>query len=442
MIDPCPRRLSGMLFFLCAAAALWLACRSNDSTSQMHPLHQTERARTALQNNLSWFKNSSIMLPNDGRWGVAERIFVPPDQESLSALLQSFNSWTNYKDWTVIEARRPDCNFQTALLFLLARELDLEPSTTAENILEYLYCRSALLTRSHPDTLVGTWNWSNIRKDLYLWFDDHSWNLIVPLIIEQRFPEIAHRFNMRHYAEQLSLCFFEGFNRTLLAGKEGQGDCVDPHGIWQGNIWLPHWGSLACAALAFSWRAGLLTDVPVEAVVQRYHIYLEKNVERFNASECAYAVIGASTCAKVFPKNTLFLTVAETFADRLVAKMDPVYGNIPAEHYEAPIGPHFVDMIYTVNWSLLAFQNLLAVSERPQFQEAYQKLLNLVIDIQDTSSSLAFRGCWRGMYNMQTRSWGGGDRIEGGAGSIYSGWTNAPIGIVLANHLLATSMIE
>ena len=30
---------------------------------------------------------------------------------------------------------------------------------------------------------------------------------------------------------------------------------------------------------------------------------------------------------------------------------------------------------------------------------------------------------------MRTGRWGGGDRVEGGAGSIYSGWTNAPIAL-------------
>ena len=40
------------------------------------------------------------------------------------------------------------------------------------------------------------------------------------------------------------------------------------------------------------------------------------------------------------------------------------------------------------------------------------------------------------MYDMETGSWGGGDCYEGGAGSIYTGWTNAPISIVIALELL------
>ena len=45
------------------------------------------------------------------------------------------------------------------------------------------------------------------------------------------------------------------------------------------------------------------------------------------------------------------------------------------------------------------------------------------------------------MYDTKTGTWGGGDCYEGGSGSIYSGWTNAPVSIVFANELLGTSLI-
>ena len=38
--------------------------------------------------------------------------------------------------------------------------------------------------------------------------------------------------------------------------------------------------------------------------------------------------------------------------------------------------------------------------------------------------------------DMSTNSWGGGNCYEGGADSIYTGWTNAPISIVIALELL------
>jgi hypothetical protein len=34
-------------------------------------------------------------------------------------------------------------------------------------------------------------------------------------------------------------------------------------------------------------------------------------------------------------------------------------------------------------------------------------------------------------YDSRIGSWGGGDLFEGGGGSIYTGWTNAPIALNL-----------
>jgi len=121
-------------------------------------------------------------------------------------------------------------------------------------------------------------------------------------------------------------------------------------------------------------------------------------------------------------------------------RIEPETGNIPAEHYESPCGPLLVDTIYTLNWVLLGLQTFLPVSlpeDEKKFRTAYEKMLSLVLRIQDKSPERQFNGCWRGMYDLNTNSWGGGDSYEGGCGSIYSGWTNAPIGIVLASEYLS-----
>ena len=113
-------------------------------------------------------------------------------------------------------------------------------------------------------------------------------------------------------------------------------------------------------------------------------------------------------------------------------------GNIPAEHYEAPTGEHLVDTIYTVNWALIGLQALSSVDEK--YISAYEKLKALIIRIQDNSPEVQFNGCWRGMFDMNQNSWGGGDRFEGGAGSIYTGWTNAPISLCLLHEYDHASM--
>jgi len=121
--------------------------------------------------------------------------------------------------------------------------------------------------------------------------------------------------------------------------------------------------------------------------------------------------------------------------------MDPETGNLPAEHFEAPTGAHLVDTIYTVNWVLLGFQLLQSDDSKTKYRDAYLKLLEFMVGIQDKSPERHLCGCWRGMYDLKARAWGGGDCYEGGANSIYSGWTNAPISWVVASELLDRSLI-
>ena len=84
-----------------------------------------------------------------------------------------------------------------------------------------------------------------------------------------------------------------------------------------------------------------------------------------------------------------------------------------------------------MNWAVLALQSLAAQSDKARFATAKDQVVALLLRIQDTTESPAFRGCWRGMYDLKAGGWGGGDRFEGGAGSVYTGWTNAPITIAL-----------
>jgi hypothetical protein len=46
------------------------------------------------------------------------------------------------------------------------------------------------------------------------------------------------------------------------------------------------------------------------------------------------------------------------------------------------------------------------------------------------------------MYDMVNGCWGGGDCHEGGANSIYTGWTNAPICSALLMEYAGRSMFD
>jgi hypothetical protein len=45
------------------------------------------------------------------------------------------------------------------------------------------------------------------------------------------------------------------------------------------------------------------------------------------------------------------------------------------------------------------------------------------------------------MFDLESKAWGGGNSYEGGAGSIYTGWTNAPTAWVMAFEILKTSIL-
>ncbi len=402
-----------------------------------------------LNKNISWFQHSSIMVPQNGFWGVAERIYVCRDKELRERVFRSFNSFTEYGDWDVIESRRADCNFQACYLFLLASECGC-PGTreTAENLLDYLYKRSGLLNRGEKDMrhkgMRGVWNWSHTKWCLCLWFDDNSWALAIPLLIAKRYPDLAEKYDLKSWAESLTNELATGFERCFAAAAEKPDeDLADPQWIWLGRPLLPHWGSLCCFALSAAVRAGIGDRNRIESIIKSYHDYLRNApAERLNASELAYALIGATAASKTF-EDPEYLTLACSFADRLLAKADCVTGNIPSEHYEAPKGKNLVDTIYTANWVLQGFQNLTRLlPDNPVYRGELEHLLKLFAEIQDNSPERQFNGCWRGMYDMEKHVWGGGDSYEGGAGSIYSGWTNAPTAIVFANELLGTSLID
>ncbi len=407
----------------------------------------SDKQKIVLDNLLAWFRNSGIMMPENGFWGVAERLFVNGDDSMRSVVLDSFNSYTMYEGCDAVESRRPDCNFQTALLFLLSSEIygRKEDYLVARNILDFLYFRSGLLNRKGecgaPADVTGAWNWSHICWCARLWMDDNAWSLAIPLMIAARCPELDERYGLRKHAVPLAENLAAGFIRTFRIARDRNimEDMTDPEKIWFGRPLLPHWGSLVCFALAVAAAYGVADKEKTAALVKEYHEYLLTAC--LNASELSYALIGASACAKVFD-DEIYPELIRKCSALLAAKIDPVTGNIPSEHYEAPSGPALVDTIYTANWALLGMQTAASVlPDNGTCIKSMNTLMELFSRIQDVTPDGHFRGCWRGMFDMEAGTWGGGNRYEGGAGSIYSGWTNAPVGLVFAYAILGSSLI-
>jgi hypothetical protein len=393
-----------------------------------------------LLNNLEWFENSGVMLPANGLWGVAERVAITKDNAALERMMNAFPAWTLHDEHCIIEQRRADCNFQSAYMYLLSYRLfgDRKYYEIAVNLLDFLYFKSGLLWRREDRYVPGSWNWSHIKRESVVWFDDESWCIFLALEIAAKFPELEKRYEMRRFAMMLAPHLAGAMKSAMAPGAE---ILQDKEKHWRSDTFIgaadqPHWGSLACMALARAYREDPRAEFM--EVLEDYHAYLTAHADKFDVSEVCYAIMGACSAFAATDRDE-FRTAAELFGQKLLSRMGE-NGNIPSEHDEAPCGPHLVDTIYTINWALLGLLGLKSFA--PRYAEAFDKALKLVCSIQDDSPEKHLKGCWRGMYDMEKGCWGGGDLFEGGANSIYTGWTNAPISIVIALELLKENLFS
>ena len=392
--------------------------------------------RQSLLKMADWFRNSGIMDPNDGTWGVAERILLTDGNSAVEQVYRSFPAWSEFDGYSVIEQRRADCNLETAFMYLLMAETLGKPDygILTENLLKYLFNRSGLLVKfpSSQHNLCGAWNWSHIKHGSYLWLDDNSWMCALQLMIARTAPELNTKFGLTKWALKLAYLLEEGFKKQFPLPYA-------PEFIWSGKVNMPHWGSLVVMALARAYQ--VKPEKGFQDVANIYHKFLLEEHEHLSSSECAYAVIGATMAHCVYG-DRLSLETAELFSAKLLGKMDPQSGNIPAEHIEAPSGPSLVDTIYTINWALLALQCMADLTGQIKYWQSVQKIQSLLLKIQDNTPAKHLYGCWRGLYDLESENWGGGDRYEGGANSIYSGWTNAPIAWTMAFSIKRNSLIH
>ncbi|MBR7121167.1 MAG: hypothetical protein IKC94_02865 [Lentisphaeria bacterium] len=393
--------------------------------------------------NIRWFENSGVMRPADGFWGVAERLVALDIEESIrQEIVEKFASRTMLQDSFAVESRRPDCNFEAALMFLLYGRLagDEKRFDTGKNILDYLYFRSAM-KRSEKHKLPCAWRWSHVvlSADGH-WFDDNSWCIILQCALHHAFKELDERYQAGEAALNLSGHLNAAVARITALEPDEKGEMTDPDKIWTGNLRLPHWGALSIFAL--SCIHALYGRPEYLPAIRKYLQRLKAELSGFSTSEYAYAMMGAVAAAEAFNDETA-REVAVLSRDLLLQAADPETGTLPSSHYEAPSGKGLADLIYTLNWSLLGLQMYCKFA--PEDKEAgalLDKQLALVMEIQDDSPSPEFNGCWRGMYDMAEHTWGGGNLYEGGSSSIYSGWTNAPVSTALLLEYAGISLLE
>lgn len=390
----------------------------------------------ALEMNIGWFEKSGIMDPPDGSWGVAERIVINEGNEALEKTLSSFPSHVVNDRFVILEHRRPDCNFEAALLFFLASSLfnKEEYFQIAENILQYLFSRSGMLNTENNMFPKGVWKWCNAQWGNNIFFDDNAWNCTICFLLAEASPELDAKFDLKKKAVVLADEILEGFVRQL-SGEEDKKNCR----VWLGNLNSPHWGSLVNMALANAFKEN--GEKKYRDAILNYNEYLKQAADVFSTSELAYIILGSAASAAFLGEPQLE-RMARGAAERLLAAQHPTTGNIPSEWgKEAPVGEHLVDMIYTHNWATLGLQTLYRLTGDDRYQAGFERALDLVLNIQDKTPERHLRGCWRGMYDLLSRAWGGGDRFEGGGNSIYSGWTNAPVAWALIFELTGKSLL-
>lgn len=380
------------------------------------------------------------MRPADGFWGVAERVALLGGNEAAAKIKERFPVFTMVRpNVAVIEHRRADCTMQTAYLFDLAADWFVSSSfrETAENLIGYLVNRSGLRNCSKSDERCGLWGWAApIRMDAY-WTDDNSWvATILMLLANRKRPELR---DLGLQTAKGLYCYVKPYLDNL--SEKGLDTEIEEEEPRVAGIKLnPHWIGLVTMALAHASKTD--DTLPYAQLAEQYYALVlggppavdkmyrdvAQNGLKWSLSEYAYLALTASICARQF-KSELIRNVARTAANALVNNQQSD-GHWAAQHIESPAAANLSDLIYTDNWAALGLYHAwLLFDHDSKYRQSLDRLFGFLADIQDRDPDPVFRGCWRGMYDTNIGTWGGGDRYEGGANSIYTGWTNAPVAL-------------
>ncbi len=396
-------------------------------------------ALEVVKNSLRWFRESGVMRPGDGFWGVAERLLLTEGNPALKQTLQNFPYHSQVAPGLIaLEHRRADCNFQTALLFDLAAQAlpDASAKETADMLIDFLFNRTSLQNIEVGRTHSGLWQFFQPTRAICCYTDDNSWVITILFILADRGrPELRRHAvtAARTLNQHVGKCLDEvaRFGRSWQNGEN----------IMAGMRLNPHWFGLATMALAHAERNDSQTRY--RPTIERYYAeHALAGPPDYDARSRQAAAHGGlpwalseyaylSLCASIVAQATGLESArcaARQAADLLVQRQLPD-GHFPAEHYEAPASPHLADLIYTQNFASLGLWHTAQVLGEARYAAAFQRSLEFLTQIQDRSENPHLRGCWRGMYDTRRGEWGGGDEFEGGQSSIYSGWTNAPIGL-------------
>ena len=408
--------------------------------------------KDVIKANLRWFLESGIMLPADGSAGVAERIAVLQGNEAAAQICEVFPARRELKPGVVVlEHRRADCNCQTAFLFDLAAEVFEEPGfrAAADNIVAFTVQRSGLLYTDSGSPKCGLWGWATHGFEAACFPDDNAWvATLLQLLARRGRPQLLELgVNTARRLHAHVAAFLDNPDAWVT---DASAPCP-PELAMAGMRLSPH--SLGLPMMAFAHAARTDTETPYRDTALRYFRAVRDasgeddaacpdgppRGRRWTLSEYSYLAFAGAIAAQAF-SDAEIADVTRHAADVLVSAQ-AADGHFPAEHHEAPSGSDLADLIYTQNWATLGLYHAWRLFDHdPEYRCALDRSLTFLAGLQDDSCDAVFRGCWRGMYDTAARAWAGGDRHEGGANSIYSGWTNAPIALAFLLDMRGDSL--
>jgi hypothetical protein len=405
--------------------------------------------RAVVRRNIDWFQSSGIMRPADGFWGVGERIVVTAANEALAKINKWFYCQTRLdRDVVVLEHRRADCNFETALMFDLAAEVmdDASLKAIAENLIGFLMQRSGLRHVKDGAPTRDLWGWSMPLSSQDCWTDDNSWVIALSLLLARR-----GRLELRETGIAAARALHRSLRPLVEHLRRHGKDVRFEKEPLCGCQLSPHWFGLVTMAFAHAAAADPATDYS-DFVTIYYDLApsgpakseLESRPPTtsglpWTLSEYGYLAMAGAVAARQFGLATA-REATRVAADALV-RFQAADGHVAAEYAESPMAPHLADFIYTQNWGTLGLYHAWLLFDRdPKYRRALDRSLEFLARVQDASGVPWFDGSWRGMYDTQAGAWGGGDCWEGGQNSIYSGWTNAPISLAFLFDLTGESL--
>ncbi len=426
--------LTGLfLVFSSPLPALQAAPSAALPLGKQHPITAAPLAdaeyRAMLRQNLDWFRKSGVLLGTEGSKGVAERIVLIPDNPQITDIEKTFRGLRREGHYMYSEMTRPDCNLETALAFYYASRLfnNSGDEGVSRNILNYLK-GSDLQLLDPASPADGLWTWSSTVASAF-WSDDNTWNTILPLKI----------YLLTGDEEWLRRGLLTARGLLLYPNLSG-----DPAGDLQGR---PHWGGMRAMGLAYAYA---LTQEPEFQKAALDYVHMDyrglvldvdgKPTKRpYTTSESSYFLLETSLIAAT-TGDPIALECVRLFGDYLLSRQD-TSGMIPGETRWGAAGDHVGDLVYTQNWFTLAMWHAHQVTKDARYKSAVLQSLNFLREIQDKGPEPQTRGSWRGAFDTLAWEWGGTNQLEGGPGSIYTGWTNAPIDLAIAFYLNDDSLL-